>query len=431
MTQPLTVAPVRTSVTVAVSREHAFAVFTERFDTWWPRSHHTGPGELAEVRLEPHEGGRWYEVRSDGSQGEWGRVLAWEPPTRLLLAWQLDATFHYDPGFVTEVEVTFIAQTPHRTEVVLEHRRLEQYGERSREIRESIGSAGGWPEILGSFAQLAGSVDSPAPARQDVAMGIRTSRWPAGVPCWADLTVPDVDAAKAFYAAVLGWSYQPTDPEFGGYAIGEVHGGAAGGIGPLPPGAPVAWTMYFASDDADKTAAAVGEHGGTILMPPDDVGPLGRMFIAADPTGATFGVWEAGTHIGAAAVNQPGGLVWEDLRSPDPQAARAFYTAVFGHRTEPMAEAGPGYHTFTHPDEQAPLGGMGPMTGPGEQPYWLVYFGVADTEAAVSAAEASGGTVVNPVFDTPFGKMAGLKDPAGALFWIVETSDEDQVGRAG
>ena len=263
-------------------------------------------------------------------------------------------------------------------------------------------------------------------------MGIRTSPWPAGVPCWADLTVPDVDGAKAFYSAVLGWSYQPAEPEFGGYAIGEVSGGAAGGIGPLPPGAPVAWTLYFASDDADKTAAAVGGNGGTVLVPAGDVGPLGRMFIAADPTGAVFGVWEAGTHIGAAVVNQPGGLVWEDLRSPDPDAARAFYTAVFGHRTAPMAQAGPEYHTFSRPDEEAPLGGMGSMTGPdGQPPHWLVYFGVADTEAAVSAADASGGTVVNPVFDTPFGKMAGLTDPYGGLFWIVETSDEDQVGRTG
>lgn len=264
-------------------------------------------------------------------------------------------------------------------------------------------------------------------------MSIRTSPWPAGVPCWTDLTTPDVAAAKAFYVEVLGWSYQDTGADDAGYAIAEVRGAAAASIGPQHwEGAAAAWTLYLASDDADNTAAAVAEHGGTLVLPPGDVGPLGRMFVATDPTGATFGGWQAGTHIGAGIANEPGGLTWEDLRSPDPDAARAFYTAVFGYRTEPLAMAGPDYTTFALPGEEAPLGGMGGMMGADGQPaHWIVYFGVADAAAAVVAAEGAGGSVLMRDFDTPYGRMAGLADPAGAAFWVVQTDGSAQPERAG
>lgn len=264
-------------------------------------------------------------------------------------------------------------------------------------------------------------------------MSIRTSPWPAGVPCWADLTTPDVAAAKTFYADVLGWTYQGTEADDGGYAIAEARGAAAAAIGPAQhEGVPTAWALYIATDDADKTAAAITEHGGTVLLPPGDVGPMGRMLVAADPSGAPFGVWQAGTHIGAGVVNEPGGLTWEDLRSTDPGAARAFYAGVFGYRTEPLPDAGPDYATFALPEEENPLGGMGGMMGADDQPaHWLVYFGVADAAAAVSAAERSGGSVLMRDFDTPYGRMAGLADPAGALLWVVQTDGAGQPDRAG
>jgi predicted enzyme related to lactoylglutathione lyase len=196
---------------------------------------------------------------------------------------------------------------------------------------------------------------------------------------------------------------------------------------------PPCWTLYLAADDADQTAAAISENGGTILYPPMDVGPMGRMLIAADPTGAAFGVWQAGTRIGSELVNQPGGLTWEDLRSPDPAAAQAFYTTIFGFSTAEIEMAGPDYRTFAHPEKpDVPLGGMGPMMGAdGAGAHWLIYFGVADAEAAVSAATANGGQVVAPAFASPYGTMAGLADPAGAVFWVVETTDDDPAGRAG
>jgi hypothetical protein len=239
--------------------------------------------------------------------------------------------------------------------------------------------------------------------------------------------VPDVPAASAFYADVLGWSVSEPDDQFGGYVIAHVDGAAAAGIGPQQAPGPVAWTVYFASDDADATAAAVGVAGGHILLPPGDVGPLGRMFIAADPTGAVFGVWQAGVHIGAGVVNEPGGITWEDLRTDNPDLARSFYAQVFGFSYAPMAGAPQSYQIFTRgsdpADEMRPMGGIGPHMSPAGSPppHWLVYFAVPDADEAAERAIAKGGTVPVPGLDTPFGRMIGIVDPFGAHFWVAAT----------
>jgi uncharacterized protein len=251
-------------------------------------------------------------------------------------------------------------------------------------------------------------------------MTIRTSPWPAGTPCWADLTVPDVEAATAFYSAVLGWSFSKPDEQFGGYVIGSVGDAAAAGIGPQQsPDQPAAWTLYIASDDADATAKLVGEHGGTVVMPPMDVGGNGRMCIAADPTGAVFGVWQALEMIGAGVVNEPGGIAWEDARLSDVAAGRKFYSDVFGWSYDEI----PGldqsvYGTFSSGGN--PLGGLGGMMGApeGTPSHWLVYFGAADADAAIATLQQMGGSVLRPAEDTPYGRMAVVTDPFGAPFAI-------------
>ena len=260
-------------------------------------------------------------------------------------------------------------------------------------------------------------------------MSTRTSPWPNGVPCWADVSATDVRATGAFYAAVLGWSVPEPEEQWGGYVTAEADGRMAAGIGPLQDGGPAAWTPYFATDDVEGLTARASEHGGTVLAPVMDVGPLGRMAILADPSGAPFGLWQAGTMIGAAVVNEPGGLVWEDLRSADPDAARAFYGALFGYEFEALEMAGPDYATFRLPDEPHVLGGTGGLMDlpDGTPSHWLVYFSVADTDAATAAAQASGGTVVAPPVDTPFGRMACLADPDGATFMVM-TTDPAQPG---
>ena len=149
-------APVRRFVIVKQSPADAFALFAGGIDRWWPRTHKIGGALLKAVVLEPREGGRWYEVDEDGSTCEWGRVLAYEPPSRLLLAWQIGADWHYDPGLVTEVEITFTPLEGGGTRVALEHRHLERFGDRADAIRDMIDAAeGGWGSILALFAERA------------------------------------------------------------------------------------------------------------------------------------------------------------------------------------------------------------------------------------------------------------------------------------
>jgi hypothetical protein len=146
---------VRKSVTVETDQECAFTVFTQGFDSWWDRTHHIGQAELLEVMMEPHVGGRWFERGVDGSECDWGRVLVWEPHDRVVLAWQLDADWKYDPNFETEVEVRFIVESPKRTRVELEHRNLDRFGVRAEEVRAAISSPNGWTGLLQRYAEIA------------------------------------------------------------------------------------------------------------------------------------------------------------------------------------------------------------------------------------------------------------------------------------
>ena len=145
-------APVRRSVVVKAGLERSFAAFTGNIGRWWPRSHSIGATPPVNVVLEGRVGGRWYEIGTDGAECEWGKVLLWEPPARLILGWQIDANWKYDPTFVTEVEVVFTALAGGGTRVDLEHRDLERYGEQGSRVRDAISSDRGWLGILGSFA---------------------------------------------------------------------------------------------------------------------------------------------------------------------------------------------------------------------------------------------------------------------------------------
>lgn len=155
MTKTIVAAPVRRSVTVKVEPARAFQAFVGNIGRWWPKSHAIGGKPLAEAVLEPRVGGRWYEVSEDGSTCDWGKVLAYEPPGRLVLAWQIDADWKFDPDLITEVEVQFIPDGA-GTRVELEHRNIERFGAKAAEMAGMIGSdAGGWLMILGLYAQEA------------------------------------------------------------------------------------------------------------------------------------------------------------------------------------------------------------------------------------------------------------------------------------
>ena len=149
----MTIAPVTKTVDVKCPPTRAFELFTRRMSDWWPSTHHTGDSPFKAVIVEPRDGGRWYELAADGAETNWGRVLDWSPPGRVLLAWQLNAEFKFDPEFETEVEITF-EPLASGTRVRLEHRDLERFGVEADRIAEMV--RGGWPTIVEAFATFAG-----------------------------------------------------------------------------------------------------------------------------------------------------------------------------------------------------------------------------------------------------------------------------------
>jgi uncharacterized protein YndB with AHSA1/START domain len=142
---------VRKQLTVDAPVDRAFRVFTASMGAWWPREFHIGATALKDCVIEPQVDGRWYEVGEDGSTCDWGKVLAWDPPRRVLLAWQLNEQFKFDPSLVTEVEVTFTALGPRSTRVDFEHRHLDRLGAAAARVRDLM--SGGWGQILESYAR--------------------------------------------------------------------------------------------------------------------------------------------------------------------------------------------------------------------------------------------------------------------------------------
>jgi len=145
-------APVKRSIFVHAPQAHAFEVFTDGIGLWWPKTHAIGDAELDKPVIEPREGGRWYQRGVDGSECDIGNVLAWNPPSRLLLAWQLDPDWNFNADLVTEVEVTFMPEG-NGTRVDLEHRYLERMGDRAEEMAEKVGSPGGWTAVLQLYSE--------------------------------------------------------------------------------------------------------------------------------------------------------------------------------------------------------------------------------------------------------------------------------------
>ncbi|MFC4950545.1 VOC family protein [Pseudonocardia sp. GCM10023141] len=248
-------------------------------------------------------------------------------------------------------------------------------------------------------------------------MSTHSDPWPSGTPCWVDLAVPDLDAAKAFYSSVVGWTFVDSGAEFGHYSIAQTDGQAAAAIGPLQQeGQPSDWTVYLATADADATAKLITEHGGSLMFEPMEIPGNGRMAIAIDPTGGVFGIWQAIGMTGFGIANEPGSVTWTDARLTDPVAGKAFYSAVFGYTFDPIPGAPDDYSVFSVDGETR--GGMGGMMGgPQDAPsHWLSYFSVAEVDAAITTLTASGGTLLVPAEDTPFGRMAVVSDPFGATF---------------
>ncbi|WP_174185201.1 VOC family protein [Nocardia barduliensis] len=249
--------------------------------------------------------------------------------------------------------------------------------------------------------------------------------WPQGTPCWVDSQVDDPARAREFYGALFGWEIEDSPPEAGGYLMAMRQGRAAAGIGPKPEGMPMpsVWTTYFAADSADDIARKVQGAGGTLMMEPFDVLDVGRMFVAADPTGAVFGVWESKAHTGAGIYNEHGAYCWNELHTGDYKQAQQFYADVFGwHYTE----IGDGerfvYSTFSRTQDGDAIGGVNDSTKmPGDDPsYWLTWFQVGNTDNALTEARDLGATVLSGPDDSPFGRMGIVQGPQGEVFGIID-----------
>jgi uncharacterized protein len=261
----------------------------------------------------------------------------------------------------------------------------------------------------------------------------RTSYEP-GTPCWVELAgIPDIDAAEAFYRDLLGWEIpeQPNSAQLGGYRRAQLGGKDVAGASPtMQDGQPCEWNTYVSVTDADATMAKVRDAGGTVVVEPLDVMGMGKMALFIDPTGAACGVWEPGTFVGAELVNKVGAFSWNELGTRDADAAIDFYGKVFGWTAEKDEGSAMGTYYFWKDGEDV-RGGLFDMTGhdvPEDAPSsWLVYFTVADTDAAAATTKAAGGGIVNGPIDISVGRLAVLHDPQGAFFAVLAPNETRDI----
>jgi predicted enzyme related to lactoylglutathione lyase len=227
---------------------------------------------------------------------------------------------------------------------------------------------------------------------------------PLGTPTWIELRVPDVEGAKAYYGRVFGWRFRDS----------------ALGVECLLKGAPVAgirqgeggWTVYLATDDTDTTAKAAQAHGASVTEAPHEVGDLGRAALLTDPSGAVFGLWQGRTFPGARLVNEPDSLVRNDVVTGRPEAARAFYPAVFGFTLDGNPDLPEFDFTFLRRPDGHEVGGI--MGVPGAKSAWGTCFEVADADATIARTGTDAA-----VEETPYGRSAVFRDPFGAEVSII------------
>lgn len=248
---------------------------------------------------------------------------------------------------------------------------------------------------------------------------------PLGAPAWIDLASSDVEKSKAFYSALFGWTLQDAGPEYGGYINAHMDGKAVAGMIANNPewNAPDGWTTYFATDDIDATLQRVADNGGGNCMQAMEVPQLGYMGLFGDPSGAVVGLWQPLAHKGFQLVAEAGAPVWHELNTREYDKAVDFYTKVLGWDTKVEGDSEEfRYACAQHGGE--PIAGVNDATvgqwalPEGVPAHWAVHFGTSDTDASAARATELGGVVLTPVQDTPYGRMALVRDTTGATFWL-------------
>lgn len=279
-------------------------------------------------------------------------------------------------------------------------------------------------------------------------------RYIPGVPCWADTSQPDPEAATEFYSGLFGWEFQDSMPPDspGSYFIASLKGKAVAAVGAQPEGAPPEpmWNTYVSVASADETAQKVRDAGGTIISEPFDVMDAGRMAVCMDPEGAAFCIWQSEEMPGSQLVNEHGTVNFNVLNTRDATAAKNFYGAVFGWGTlglgggvEMWTLDGYGDHLEEiQPGTKEAVSEVGGPEGfadvvaslvpidedqPDTPAHWSVTFAVDDADAIAARAAELGGSVVVPPFDAPWVRTTVLADPAGASFsaskFVLENKD--------
>lgn len=234
-----------------------------------------------------------------------------------------------------------------------------------------------------------------------------------GTPSWVDVGSPDPEASARFYGALFGWQVEDAVPGSGGYRFLTLRGRRVAGLGPQAHSGAPSWSTYIATDDAEAVTRAVTAFGGGVLMPPTRLMDIARAAVLADPTGAQFGVWEAGTLPGAGIVDEPGSLSFSELATRAADKAIPFYQGVFGWtaRNEQADAARKAWEL-----DGRTVGGLVETDTPAR---WSAYFAVDDTDQAVERVRESGGSVSVPPTDIPAGRIAVVADPHGAAFSLV------------
>ena len=250
---------------------------------------------------------------------------------------------------------------------------------------------------------------------------------PIGAPIWFDVMSSDAPRAVEFYQALFGWEVEaPPREEFGGYQNFTKNGKRVAGISPAMAemGPPDIWSIYLHTADAAATAKEIEAAGGTVMVPPMPVGDEGTMLVASDTAGAVIGFWQPAQHVGFTEWGEHGVPYWFECHSKDYAKSLEFYTAVDGVRFEEVGTGGdpdaigPDAYSQGFVGDTACLGVMDSVKiFPPEVPsFWQVYVCVDDVKATVAQVESLGGKVLMGGEETPYGTLASVTDPMGAVF---------------
>ncbi|WP_354642151.1 VOC family protein [Kitasatospora camelliae] len=247
-----------------------------------------------------------------------------------------------------------------------------------------------------------------------------------GAPCWVDVTVPDLAAGRRFYGELFGWTFKDSGEEYGHYTEALNDGKSVAALLPPAEGSPktASWNLYFATADAAALADKVKAEGGQVLSGPFEVGGFGTLLVVADPGGAVFGAWQAGSRTGFELQGQqPGAFFWPEIYTRDKATVDPFFEAVLGFAGQQVSEANEfDFKIWSLPALGYPVAGRLQMNEfyPAELPaHALVYFWVADTDEAVAKVRSLGGGVTREPSDSPFGRSALVVDDQGARFALM------------